>query len=115
MPNICKISGSLSFNENTRACGFILRSSTDSETGYYVKIEPQRNRLILDSWPRKKSAPFPYVSINPFMAELELFKIEKRLKAQLDNGTITQEEYNHLLREETRKYELEKLEREKYK
>jgi len=50
-----------------------------------------------------------------FMAELELFKIEKRLKAQLDNGTITQEEYNHLLREETRKYELEKLEREKYK
>ncbi len=50
-----------------------------------------------------------------FMAELELFKIEKLLKARLDNGTITKEEYNNMLREETRKYELEKLDRDKYK
>ena len=44
-----------------------------------------------------------------FLTQLQLFKIEKQLKTQLNQGIITQEEYNERLREEIRKFELERL------
>ncbi|MFC1562964.1 HEAT repeat domain-containing protein, partial [candidate division KSB1 bacterium] len=44
-----------------------------------------------------------------FVNQLELFKIEKRLKAQLNNGIITKDEYDRTLKEEIRKFELAKL------
>ena len=51
----------------------------------------------------------PERTAQEFMFELELFKFEKQLKAQLDNGLISRDEYNRRLREEIRKFELEKL------
>ncbi len=36
----------------------MLRTSDDLETGYYVRLEPNRRRLVMDSWPRPGDKPF---------------------------------------------------------
>ncbi|HLK60219.1 MAG TPA: glycoside hydrolase family 32 protein [Chthonomonadaceae bacterium] len=52
MPNPCKIEATITFDIYTRGCGLMLRSSNDYETGYYIRLEPHRNRLVFDSWRR---------------------------------------------------------------
>ena len=53
MPKRCKISVRVTFSEGTRGCGVMLRASEDLESAYYIRLEPGRNRLVFDSWPRK--------------------------------------------------------------
>jgi beta-fructofuranosidase len=36
----------------------MLRCSEDLESGYYLRLEPGRNRLVFDSWPRPGDMPF---------------------------------------------------------
>jgi beta-fructofuranosidase len=36
----------------------MLRASDDFNTAYYVRLEPARNRLVLDSWGRPGDVPF---------------------------------------------------------
>jgi beta-fructofuranosidase len=36
----------------------MLRASGDLEEAYYVRLEPGRQRLVLDSWPRAGDVPF---------------------------------------------------------
>ena len=43
------------------------------------------------------------------MLQLGLFKIQKDLKRQFDNGLISKGEYERRVKQEIRKYELEKL------
>jgi beta-fructofuranosidase len=63
MPDRCKIEATVKFDKNTRGCGVMLRSSADCDAGYYVRLEPGRDRLVLDAWPRRGDVAF--------MAELE--------------------------------------------
>ncbi len=42
----------MTFTRETRGCGIMLRTSPDLETGYYIRLEPSRGRLVFDSWPR---------------------------------------------------------------
>lgn len=63
MPKRCKIEATIDFDAATRACGIVLRSSDDFESGYYVRLEPDWNRLVFDMYPRRGDLPF--------MAELE--------------------------------------------
>jgi beta-fructofuranosidase len=58
MPDRCKIEATVKFEKNTRGCGVMLRSSADFDAGYYVRLEPGRDRLVLDSWPRQGDVPF---------------------------------------------------------
>jgi beta-fructofuranosidase len=58
MPDPCRIEATLRFAANTRGCGLMLRSSNDYESAYYVRLEPGRNRLVFDSWPRAGDLPF---------------------------------------------------------
>ena len=58
MPFRCKISTTVTFSKNTDSCGIFLRAGTDMEKMYYVRLEPKRNRLVFDSWPRKGDVPF---------------------------------------------------------
>lgn len=37
---------------STQACGILLRTTEDGEIGYVVRLEPQRNRMTFDRWPR---------------------------------------------------------------
>lgn len=57
-PNQCRINTTISFTEGTRGCGVMLRTSTDLETGYYIRLEPHRSRLVFDTWPRPGDIPF---------------------------------------------------------
>ena len=54
----CKIEAVVEFTANTRGCGIMLRASDDLEEGYYIRLEPGRNRLVLDTWPRQGDIPF---------------------------------------------------------
>ena len=42
----------LDIAEVTHSCGVLLRASDDGEEGYALRLEPQRNRVVLDRWPR---------------------------------------------------------------
>ena len=46
------------FSEDTSSCGVMLRTSSDFEQGYYVRLEPSRQRLVFDTWPRAGDLPF---------------------------------------------------------
>ena len=58
MPDRCKITARVEFTEETHACGIMLRVSNDLEKAYHVRLEPGRNRLVFDSWPRAGDVPF---------------------------------------------------------
>jgi beta-fructofuranosidase len=58
MPQRAKIEATIEFEKMTRGCGIMLRSSEDYESGYYVRLEPGRNRLVFDAWPRPGDMPF---------------------------------------------------------
>jgi beta-fructofuranosidase len=46
------------FQPGTRGCGLMLRASKDYESAYYLRLEPSRQRLVFDSWPRSGDVPF---------------------------------------------------------
>ncbi|HET6486204.1 MAG TPA: glycoside hydrolase, partial [Spirochaetia bacterium] len=58
LPPACRISATVRFSAGTQGCGILLRTSDDLETGYYVRLEPARRRLVMDSWPRPGDKPF---------------------------------------------------------
>ena len=57
----------------TAECGVVLRSSDDGERGYLIRLEPKRNRLVFDRWPRRLTGTEQWqVSGDvPFAVELE--------------------------------------------
>ncbi|MNN50858.1 hypothetical protein D3C81_1654650 [compost metagenome] len=49
LPNQCKISMNVTFKENTRSCGLMLRTNERFDNAYYYKLEPNRNRIVFQS------------------------------------------------------------------
>ncbi len=74
-----KIEATVDFEEGTRGCGVMLRASDDLEEAYYIRLEPGRDRLVLDSWPRPGDKPFMVELERPILltpgkpAELKVF------------------------------------------
>jgi beta-fructofuranosidase len=58
MPERCKIEATVALEPGTRGGGIMLRCSDDLEAAYYLRLEPGRNRLVFDSWPRPGDKPF---------------------------------------------------------
>jgi beta-fructofuranosidase len=58
MPLRCKLETTVVFESGTRGCGLMLRVSEDLDSAYYVRLEPLRNRLVFDTWPRSPDIPF---------------------------------------------------------
>ena len=58
LPKTCLGDLWLQYESGVTGCGVMLRTSQDFESGYYVRIEPQRQRLVFDSWPRPGDLPF---------------------------------------------------------
>jgi beta-fructofuranosidase len=52
LPPQCKVTVEVRFQQDTRECGVILRATAEPEAGYYLRLEPDRDRLVLDTWPR---------------------------------------------------------------
>jgi beta-fructofuranosidase len=65
LPETVLIEATVVFSETTKGCGILLRSSEDFESGYYVRLEPLRGRLVFDSWPRRGDAPYQVESERP--------------------------------------------------
>jgi beta-fructofuranosidase len=58
LPEPCGIEATVEFSQGTRGCGLMLRASEDLEEAYYIRLEPGRDRLVLDGWPRPGDVPF---------------------------------------------------------
>ncbi|MGO4375728.1 glycoside hydrolase domain-containing protein, partial [Paenibacillus sp. MCAF20] len=58
LPTQCKLTVNVAFGANTRGCGIILRADEQLEQGYMIRLEPGRNRIVLDQWPRKGDVPY---------------------------------------------------------
>jgi beta-fructofuranosidase len=43
--------------QGTHAFGLLLHSSADGEDGAIVRLEPQRDRVVFDRWPRGRTGP----------------------------------------------------------
>lgn len=70
MPDRCKIEAQVQFGPPTRGCGIMLRTSEDLEASYYIRLEPQNQRMVFDSWPRVASKPLINVE-GGYMAGLD--------------------------------------------
>lgn len=57
LPETAMVTATVSFSEPVKSFGIMLRASLDFENGYYVRVEPQRSRLVFDSWPRPGDFP----------------------------------------------------------
>ena len=57
----------------TTECGLLLRASGDGDEGYVLRLEPRRNRLVFDRWPRRRTGGEQWQISGdvPFAIELE--------------------------------------------
>jgi beta-fructofuranosidase len=58
MQERCSIGVEIVLSKAARSAGIMLRVSDDLEKAYYIRIEPLRNRLVFDMWPRPGDVPF---------------------------------------------------------
>ncbi|TFC00934.1 MULTISPECIES: glycoside hydrolase [Cryobacterium] len=63
----------LQIGPDTTECGLLLRSSFDGDQSYIIRLEPKRNRLVFDRWPRTVTgdAQWHISGDVPFAIELE--------------------------------------------
>ncbi|WP_415297540.1 GH32 C-terminal domain-containing protein [Cellulosimicrobium sp. SJTW-1] len=59
--------------QGTREVGLLLRASADGDEGYMLRLEPHRQRLVLDRWPRRQTGTEQWQISGdvPFAVELE--------------------------------------------
>lgn len=55
LPDACRVRVDLRLDPGTKECGLLLRSSSDGDQGYILRLEPQRHRMVLDRWPRGRT------------------------------------------------------------
>jgi beta-fructofuranosidase len=61
MPKRCAISADVTFDSGTRGVGFMLRTNPDVDGTYYLRVEPNRNRLVFDLWmPGARTPQIPH-------------------------------------------------------
>ena len=58
MPEECLIETEVTFSHGTQALGLVLRASGDLMKYYQVRLEPPRQRMVVDRWPRPGDQPF---------------------------------------------------------
>lgn len=52
LPAEALVTAEFDIQPDSRACGVLLRSSLDGEESYVLRLEPLRNRVVFDRWPR---------------------------------------------------------------
>lgn len=57
-PSRGKLQARIRFDRSTRGCGLMLHVSDDYDSAYYIRLDPTRNRLVFDRWPRPGDVPF---------------------------------------------------------
>ena len=57
MPSRCLITMTVDVAPGTQSFGLLLHASPDGEEATVLRLEPQRDRLVLDEWPRGRTGP----------------------------------------------------------
>ena len=92
LPGEALVTAELTIRPGTQACGILLRASDDAEDGYSLRLEPLRNRLVLDRWPRGRTGEEQWQVKGdvPYAVELErpveLPPGRHRLEVHLDHS-----------------------------
>lgn len=75
LPPTCVVSVDIDVTLGARAIGIVLRSSADGDEGYFVRLEPSRQRMTFDRWPRLRTGPTQWQISGdvPHLVELERF------------------------------------------
>jgi beta-fructofuranosidase len=56
LPTSCLVALDVTFAPGTRGCGVALRlDPADPDVAYYVRLEPDRSRMVFDRWPRPRT------------------------------------------------------------
>ncbi|HVM89871.1 MAG TPA: GH32 C-terminal domain-containing protein [Puia sp.] len=55
LPDQCKIEIHAEFEKGTKQLGIMFRCSDDLDKAYYIRLEPNNNKLVFDMWPRDRS------------------------------------------------------------
>lgn len=73
MPDQYLFEATIEVTPGTLECGVVLRASSDASEGYLLRIEPGRDRLVFDRWPRRRTGPAQWQISGdvPFLPELE--------------------------------------------
>jgi beta-fructofuranosidase len=58
LPRAARLETTITFSTHTRGCGVILRADETLDAYYQVRLEPGRNRVVFDRWPRPGDEPF---------------------------------------------------------
>ena len=102
-PDAFRLTARFDVVEGTREVGLLLRASADGDEGYVLRLEPHRQRLVLDRWPRKQtgteqwqiSGDVPYAvelerpcPLEPGEHELEVIVDGDLCVATVDDATV---------------------------
>ncbi|PZF86288.1 family 43 glycosylhydrolase [Jiangella anatolica] len=60
LPDQCLVSVVVDIAPGTTECGVLLRTSADGDEGYVVRLEPRRQRMVFDRWPRRRTGPMQW-------------------------------------------------------
>lgn len=55
IPSSFRVDARFDIAADTTECGLLLRASTDGDEAYVLRLEPRRNRLVFDRWPRRNT------------------------------------------------------------
>lgn len=73
VPSTFRVDAVFDIAAGTTECGLLLRASADGDEGYVLRLEPRRNRLVFDRWPRRRTGGEQWQISGdvPFAVELE--------------------------------------------
>lgn len=55
LPTAFRVDAVFDIAAGTTECGLLLRASADGDEAYVLRLEPRRNRLVFDRWPRRRT------------------------------------------------------------
>lgn len=58
LPECCRVTAKISLGEMARACGLLIYADAELDSGYQLRWEPGKNRIVFDRWPRPGNEPF---------------------------------------------------------
>jgi beta-fructofuranosidase len=88
LPETCLIDAEVSYLGGVQSLGLLLRASADLESYYQIRLEPPRQRMVIDRWPRAGAeglGPSSYLVERPL--HLEVGK-PLRLRVLLDGSCL---------------------------
>jgi beta-fructofuranosidase len=73
LPDPCLVTATLDIGSGNHKCGLLLRTDDTGEMGYELRLEPGRNRVVFDRWPRGRTGPAQWQTRGdiPYAVELE--------------------------------------------